>query len=350
MPHPRLGRTGAAVSNSACRSRRRGDRACYPSTGGVEEPMRVAVVAVATLTFAACATPGGPTAPPAAGSSAIVETPAELAADAASWGARCEQGFAVDCRKLGRAHLGARRRSRRTTGWRPPCSSRAARWASRPAAATWASSPSSAAASRRTTPPPARSPGAPATPATPWPAPTSARSPSGGSAGGGAPARGGRDPGRRGWSASFLTALRGGRPRRAASTSARPGSAARWWPGTCRERPGPSSAPARAGCPLACHRLALLAADAPQAAPDVDSPPSAGAPAAPPSSRPAARRRGPGAGRTADADAEAGRGARQLRPGHPGRWRLPPGPTSPAGPPGRGAPATQLRRLPHRPL
>ena len=65
--------------------------------------MRISVLAVMAGALAGCATPAGQGlgrgAMPAAASSE------EQASATSSWKWRCERGFAVDCRKLGRAHL-----------------------------------------------------------------------------------------------------------------------------------------------------------------------------------------------------------------------------------------------------
>jgi TPR repeat protein len=71
----------------------------------VSESMRVAAAAVIALAVTACAGNPGRDLSRAGGAPPVEATTEELAAAAASSRARCEQGFAVDCRKLGRAHL-----------------------------------------------------------------------------------------------------------------------------------------------------------------------------------------------------------------------------------------------------
>jgi TPR repeat protein len=67
--------------------------------------MRLAGLVFAAVVTAACATSAGHGTGPAAGAVPGQEAGAELAASAASWKGRCDRGFAVDCRKLGRAEL-----------------------------------------------------------------------------------------------------------------------------------------------------------------------------------------------------------------------------------------------------
>jgi TPR repeat protein len=68
--------------------------------------MRVAAITVAALVVSGCATPGGPAPGRAGGADPGGEAMASPGALRSGWATRCEQGFAVDCRKLGRAHLG----------------------------------------------------------------------------------------------------------------------------------------------------------------------------------------------------------------------------------------------------
>ncbi len=67
--------------------------------------MRIAATVVAALAVAACAGNPGRDTNPGGGAPPLEATTGELAAAAATSQARCERGFAVDCRKLGRAHL-----------------------------------------------------------------------------------------------------------------------------------------------------------------------------------------------------------------------------------------------------
>lgn len=67
--------------------------------------MRIATTVVAALVVTACAGDPGRDTGRGGGALPAESTTEELAAAAATSTARCEHGFAVDCRKLGRAHL-----------------------------------------------------------------------------------------------------------------------------------------------------------------------------------------------------------------------------------------------------
>ena len=67
--------------------------------------MRIVAIAVSALVVTACAGHPGRDASRGGGALASEATIEELAAAAATSQVRCERGFAVDCRKLGRAHL-----------------------------------------------------------------------------------------------------------------------------------------------------------------------------------------------------------------------------------------------------